>query len=94
MTSATLYSGLVDKYRDRLPILAATKAVSLCEGNTPLIPLDSLLEGAAETSGKGVRLFAKFEGLNPLRLDRQYFRGCGRVRGARWNALLRTDPGR
>ncbi|MFT5172335.1 MAG: threonine synthase [Gammaproteobacteria bacterium] len=65
MTSATLYSGLVDKYRDRLPILAATKAVSLCEGNTPLIPLDSLLEGAAETSGKGVRLFAKFEGLNP-----------------------------
>ena len=55
------YTGLIDKYRDRLPIDAGTEAVSLCEGATPLIPLDGLLDGA----GRGVRLFAKFEGLNP-----------------------------
>ena len=55
------YTGLIDKYRDRLPIEAGTEAVSLCEGATPLIPLDGLLDGA----GRGVRLFAKFEGLNP-----------------------------
>ena len=55
------YTGLIDKYRDRLPIKAGTEAVSLCEGATPLIPLDGLLDGAA----RGVRLFAKFEGLNP-----------------------------
>jgi len=56
-----LYTGLIDKYRDRLPIEADTEAVSLCEGATPLIPIDALLGGAA----RGVRLFAKFEGLNP-----------------------------
>jgi len=55
------YTGLIDKYRDRLPIEDGTEAVSLCEGATPLIPLDGLLEGA----GREVRLFAKFEGLNP-----------------------------
>lgn len=60
MTSAQLYSGLVDKYRDRLPVQATTEAVSLCEGNTPLIALDELLP-----KGSDVRFFAKFEGLNP-----------------------------
>lgn len=61
MGSATIYTGLVDKYRDRLPVLDTTEAVSLCEGNTPLIPLDALLG----SDHKDVRLFAKFEGLNP-----------------------------
>ncbi|MFT5447937.1 MAG: threonine synthase [Gammaproteobacteria bacterium] len=61
MGAATIYTGLVDKYRDRLPVQDTTEAVSLCEGNTPLIPLDSLLG----SKHKNVRLFAKFEGLNP-----------------------------
>ena len=55
----TLGDGLtVDKYRARLPVLAATEAVSLCEGNTPLIPLDALLG----REHRDVHLFAKFEG--------------------------------
>ena len=39
MTTSTRYTGLIDKYRDRLPVAKETKAVSLCEGNTPLIQL-------------------------------------------------------
>ena len=59
--SAPAYSGLIDKYRDRLPIGADTPAVSLCEGNTPLVRLDR----AAAASGREVELWLKFEGLNP-----------------------------
>ncbi len=55
------YSGLIDKYRDRLPVAASTRAVSLNEGATPLIELSNL-PGLVR---KKVRLLAKFEGLNP-----------------------------
>ncbi len=61
MPQASHYTGLIDKYRDRLPIQPDTEAVSLCEGNTPLVPLDMLVHG----TGTDVRLFAKFEGANP-----------------------------
>jgi threonine synthase len=61
MSNANHYNGLIDKYRDRLPIAATTEAVSLCEGATPLVPLPEL----ARETGRDVRLFAKFEGLNP-----------------------------
>jgi threonine synthase len=37
----------------------------LCEGNTPLISLDALLHSEVGSAAAGVRLFAKFEGLNP-----------------------------
>ena len=36
------YTGLIDKYRDRLPVAADTRAVSLNEGATPLIELKNL----------------------------------------------------
>ncbi len=55
------YNGLVDKYRDRLPILPDTAAVTLGEGNTPLIELCNL----AEVRARGVDLQVKYEGLNP-----------------------------
>lgn len=55
------YSGLIEKYRDRLPIAAATCPVSLNEGATPLIELAHL----PRLIGARVRIFAKFEGLNP-----------------------------
>ena len=55
------YTGLIDKYRDRLPIAADTRAISLNEGATPLIELRNL----PRLVRKDVRLFAKFEGLNP-----------------------------
>src|SRR5437868_11717013 len=56
-----MYQGLVEKYRDRLPVGDKTPVVSLNEGDTPLIELKNL-EAAAR---RKVRIFAKFEGLNP-----------------------------
>ncbi len=55
------YTGLIDKYRDRLPVAAGTHAVSLNEGATPLIELANL----PRLLRRDVRLCAKFEGLNP-----------------------------
>ncbi len=52
---------LLEKYREYLDLPAHSQLVSLEEGNTPLIPLPRL----AAQLGKDVRLFAKYEGLNP-----------------------------
>ena len=55
------YTGLIDRYREFLPIAAATEAVSLCEGDTPLIELAAL----PKEWGTSCRVLVKFEGLNP-----------------------------
>jgi threonine synthase len=55
------WRGLIDRYREYLPVTEATPVVSLCEGNTPLIPVDSL----SREVGDNVEVFVKFEGLNP-----------------------------
>ncbi len=55
------YTGLIEKYRDRLPITDSTPIISLGEGNTPLIQLHNI---PAEL-GLDVSLYVKFEGLNP-----------------------------
>jgi threonine synthase len=55
------YTGLINRYRDRLPVSASTPVISLNEGNTPLIELVNL----PKKIGKDVRILAKFEGLNP-----------------------------
>jgi threonine synthase len=57
----THYLGLIEKYRDRLPVDSATPVISLNEGNTPLIELKNL----PKLVRKDVRIYAKFEGLNP-----------------------------
>ncbi len=56
----THYLGLIEHYRDRLPVDANTPVISLNEGNTPLIELVNL----PSRIGKRVRIYAKFEGLN------------------------------
>lgn len=61
MTPTNRYSGLIDKYRRRLPVAPDTKAVSLCEGNTPLIELVNI----PRLIKKNVGIHVKFEGLNP-----------------------------
>ena len=58
---AANYAGLIEKYRDRLPVSAGTRVISLNEGATPLIELTSV----PRIVRKAVRLYAKFEGLNP-----------------------------
>jgi threonine synthase len=55
------YTGLIDKYRDRLPVHDDTRVISLGEGNTPLIRLNNI----PRESGKEVDIYVKYEGLNP-----------------------------
>ncbi|MDM7325281.1 MAG: pyridoxal-phosphate dependent enzyme, partial [Thermus sp.] len=52
---------LIERYRAHLPVSLNTPVISLLEGSTPLIPL----KGPEEARRKGIRLYAKFEGLNP-----------------------------
>jgi threonine synthase len=61
MSIAKHYTGLIDRYRDRLPVSAATRVISLNEGNTPLIQLQNI----PRLAGKDVEIYVKFEGLNP-----------------------------
>lgn len=57
-------SGLISTWREFLPdITAATPIVSLSEGNTPLIACKRL--AAAFLGAPNLRVFLKFEGLNP-----------------------------
>lgn len=54
--------GLIERYRAHLPVTDKTPVVSLGEGSTPLIPSCR----AAEWAGApGLKLFLKYEGMNP-----------------------------
>lgn len=55
------YTGLIDKYRDHLPVHDDTRIISLGEGNTPLIRLHNV----PDAIGKDVDIYVKYEGLNP-----------------------------
>ena len=56
-----LHYGLIEKYRDRLPVTDHTQVVSLGEGNTPLLRLSNI----SKQTGKDIELYVKYEGLNP-----------------------------
>lgn len=58
---ATHYTGIIEKYRHRMPLAADAKAISLGEGRTPLIKLDNLVKRA----GVDANLYVKFDGANP-----------------------------
>lgn len=55
------YTGLINKYREYLPVSDKTPVVTLNEGNTPLIKADNL----AREIGLKAEIYLKFEGLNP-----------------------------
>lgn len=57
----TRYTGLIDKYRDRLPVHDDTRIISLGEGNTPLIRLNNIPRDLQ----KDIAIYVKYEGLNP-----------------------------
>ena len=61
MSTGSRYTGLIEHYRDRLPVSGDTRVVSLGEGNTPLIRLENI----PRETGKDVDLYIKYEGLNP-----------------------------
>jgi threonine synthase len=56
---AHLWRGVIEEYRDRLPVSEATPVVTLCEGGTPLVRSESL---SHET---GCDVWLKYEGANP-----------------------------
>ncbi|MBF9067491.1 threonine synthase [Streptacidiphilus fuscans] len=53
------WRGLIEEYRDRLPVTAATPVVTLLEGGTPLVPAQLLSERT------GCEVYLKVEGANP-----------------------------
>jgi threonine synthase len=53
------WRGLIEEYRDRLPVTESTPVVTLLEGATPLVPAEHL----SDLTGCEVHL--KVEGLNP-----------------------------
>ena len=53
--------GLIERYRDRLPVPEGARVVSLCEGDTPLIRLHNI----PRELGEAVEIYVKYEGLNP-----------------------------
>ncbi|HWM38259.1 MAG TPA: threonine synthase [Streptomyces sp.] len=57
--AARQWRGIIEEYRDRLPVSSATTPVSLREGGTPLVPAQLL----TELTGCDVHL--KVEGANP-----------------------------
>jgi threonine synthase len=61
MTFRQRYTGLIERYRDRLPVHDDTRVISLGEGNTPLIRLHNI----PSLLGKDVDIYVKYEGLNP-----------------------------
>lgn len=56
-----MYRGVIDRYKDYLPITDKTPIITLKEGDTPLLEAKSL----SKTVGGGVKVFLKYEGLNP-----------------------------
>ena len=61
MTNSSRYRGLIDRYRDRLPVADDDRIISLGEGDTPLIRLTNI----PRYLGLDVDIYVKYEGLNP-----------------------------
>lgn len=55
-----MWKGLIDRYRDYLPVNDATPVITLNEGDTPLIKAHNI-----EKELGGIELYLKYEGLNP-----------------------------
>jgi len=56
-----IYTGLINKYRQYLPVSGKTPVITLNEGNTPLIYAPFL----SKEAGKNIEVYLKYEGVNP-----------------------------
>jgi threonine synthase len=56
-----MWRGVIREYWDFLPVMKEENVITLSEGNTPLIPSSRISKEVLS----GVRLFFKYEGLNP-----------------------------
>jgi len=57
--TARAWRGLIEEYRDRLPVTGATPVVTLLEGGTPLLPAPRVSQLT------GCEVYLKVEGANP-----------------------------
>jgi len=55
------WRGVIEEYRDFLPVTDKTPIVTLFEGNTPLVPAPRL----AEATDARMEIYLKCEGFNP-----------------------------
>src|SRR5437879_7980325 len=55
------WPGVIERYREFLPVSAKTPVVTLLEGNTPLVPAPRL----AEATDPSLSIYLKCEGFNP-----------------------------
>ena len=55
------WPGLINAYKQYLPVTSKTPIISLHEGNTPLI----LSESISKLIGNGSKVYLKYDGLNP-----------------------------
>jgi threonine synthase len=55
------WPGVIERYREYLPVTEATPIVTLLEGNTPLIRADNFVEAI----GGNFELYLKYEAMNP-----------------------------
>ena len=55
------WDGLIEAYKQWLPVTNKTPIITLKEGATPLIEIKSV----ADRIGKGVKVYVKYDGLNP-----------------------------
>lgn len=55
------WRGIIERYREYLPVNEETPVITLCEGNTPLIEAP----GFVSAIGGRFQLYLKYEGVNP-----------------------------
>ena len=55
------WPGIIERYREFLPVSAKTPVITLLEGNTPLVPAPRL----AEATDPSLKIYLKCEGFNP-----------------------------
>ena len=59
MSARSPWPGVVERYRAELPLPVGAEAITLLEGNTPLLRADALVPG------RGPKVWLKLESLNP-----------------------------
>lgn len=87
----THYQGLINKYRQYLPVTDKTPIITLNEGNTPLIKADNL----AKKIGLEAEIYLKFEGANPTGSfkDRGMTMAVSKAAEAGANAIICASTG-
>lgn len=85
------YKGLIDRYREYLPVDKFTPIVTLNEGNTPLIKADNL----ARKLELDAEIYLKFEGSNPTGSfkDRGMTMAVTKAKEAGSNAIICASTG-